>query len=203
MHLKSILNRVERHKSFVYTQATFVERDGVEPCIEVQIEPRANGRPICSGCGKKRPGYDRLAARRFEFVPLWNIAVFFVYALRRVDCPKCGVTVERVPWAEGKEHLTTTYRWFLARWAKRLSWKETAVAFNTTWDNVFRAVKHAVLWGIAIVIFPGSRPSAWRKSSGAAATPPSRSSPRSAAPSVCLGSSTIAPHRACDASLRF
>ena len=78
-----------------------------------------------------------------------NIAVFFVYALRRVDCPKCGVTVERVPWAEGKEHLTTTYRWFLARWAKRLSWKETAVAFNTTWDNVFRAVKHAVLWGIA------------------------------------------------------
>ena len=149
MHLKSILNRVERHKSFVYTQATFVERDGVEPCIEVQIEPRANGRPICSSCGKKRPGYDRLAARRFEFVPLWNIAVFFVYSLRRVDCPKCGVTVERVPWAEGKEHLTTTYRWFLARWAKRLSWKETAVAFNTTWDNVFRAVKHAVLWGIA------------------------------------------------------
>ena len=149
MHLKSILNRVERHKSFVYTHATFVEGDGVEPCIEVQIKPRANGRPICSGCGQKRPGYDRLAARRFQFVPLWNIAVFFVYALRRVDCPKCGVTVERVPWAEGKEHLTTTYRWFLARWAKRLSWKETAVAFNTTWDNVFRAVKHAVLWGLA------------------------------------------------------
>ena len=38
MHLKSILNRVERHKSFVYTHATFVEGDGVEPCIEVQIK---------------------------------------------------------------------------------------------------------------------------------------------------------------------
>ena len=91
------------------------------------------------------PGMRRLfAASKHR-----NIAVFFVYALRRVDCPKCGVTVESVPWAEGKEHLTTTYRWFLARWAKRLSWKETAVAFNTTWDNVFRAVKHAVLWGLA------------------------------------------------------
>jgi len=35
VRLKSILNRVERHKSFGYTQATFVERDGVEPCTGV------------------------------------------------------------------------------------------------------------------------------------------------------------------------
>ncbi len=121
----------------------------VEPKIEVVIEPRANSRAICSGCGEKRPGYDRLSPRRFQFVPLWNIAVFFVYAMRRVDCPACGVTVERVPWGEGKEHLTTSYRWFLARWAKRLSWQETADAFNTTWDNVFHSVKHAVEWGLA------------------------------------------------------
>ena len=59
------------------------------------------------------------------------------------------MTVERVPWGEGKEHLTTCYRRFLARWAKRLSWKETADAFSTTWDNVFRSVKHAVEWGLA------------------------------------------------------
>ena len=147
MHLKSILNRVERHKCFVYKQVRFV--DGlVEPELEVEIEPRANSRAICSGCGEKRPGYDRLSPRRFQFVPFWNITVFFVYAMRRVDCPTCGVTVERVPWGEGKEHLTTSYRWFLARWAKRLSWKETADAFNTTWDNVFRSVKHAVERGL-------------------------------------------------------
>ena len=82
-------------------------------------------------------------------MPLWNIAVFFVYAMRRVNCPICGVTVERVPWSDGKEQLTTSYRWFLARWAKRLSWTETAAAFNTTWEHVFRSVKYAVHWGIA------------------------------------------------------
>ena len=59
-------------------------------------------------------------------MPLWRIAVFFVYAMRRVDCPKCGVVVEEVPWGDGKSHLTTTYRWFLAGWAKRLSWQEVA-----------------------------------------------------------------------------
>ena len=87
--------------------------------------------------------------RRFEFIPLWGIAVYFVYAMRRVDCAQCGVTVERVPWAEGKNRLTMSYQWFLARWAKRLSWREVASAFRTTWENVFRSVKMAVFWGLA------------------------------------------------------
>jgi len=147
MQLKSILNRVERYKSFVYKKVTWVE-DASEPTIEVRIEPRANGRLVCSGCGRPGPGYDRLPVRRFQFVPLWGIAVFFVYAMRRVDCPSCGVTVERVPWARGKSRLTTSFRWFLARWAKRLSWLEVASIFRTTWRNVFRSVKHAVFWGV-------------------------------------------------------
>jgi len=147
MQLKTILNRIEHFKSFVYTQAQMIDADG-ELSLEVTIEPRANGRPICSGCQQVRPGYDRLKPRRFEYVPLWGIAVWFVYTMRRVECPTCGVTVEEVPWADGKCHLTTSYRWFLARWAKRLSWQEVSRVFHTSWDNVFRAVKHAVFWGL-------------------------------------------------------
>ena len=77
------------------------------------------------------------------------MAVFFLYGLRRVDCPRCGIKVERVPWAEGKNHLTTTYAWFLAKWARRLSWTAVAEEFQTKWDNVFRSVKMAVAWGLA------------------------------------------------------
>jgi transposase len=145
VQLKTILNHVERHKSFVYREARFADD---KTAIEIPIEPRANGRAICSGCGERRAGYDRLPERRFEYVPLWQISVCFVYAMRRVDCPTCGVKVERVPWGDGKNQLTTPYRWFLANWAKRLSWKEAAVAFGTTWQNVFRSVQHAVLWGV-------------------------------------------------------
>jgi transposase len=36
----------------------------------------------------------------------------------------------------------------LARWARRLSWKETAEAFRTSWDKVFDAVEHVVTWGL-------------------------------------------------------
>ena len=147
MQLKTILNRVESFKSFVYGKAQWVEGTG-RPTLEVEVRARKNGRAICSGCGCPGPGYDRLPQRRFEFVPLWGIAVLLVYAMRRVDCPSCGVTVERVPWADGKCHLTTSYRWFLARWAKRLAWEEVACIFQATWRDVFESVKHAVFWGI-------------------------------------------------------
>jgi len=154
MQLKTILNRVHRQPGFVYG-AMRIHEAPKGLMLVVDMEPRANGKPICSDCGRPGPGYDRLEERHFEFVPLWGILVFFSYAMRRVDCPRCGVKVERVPWAEGKQHLTTAYQWFLAGWAKRMSWKEVAEAFRTTWENVFRSVEMAVEWGRAHVDLSG------------------------------------------------
>ncbi len=148
MQLKTILNRVQKFKYFVYGRVCWVEAASV-PTVEVELHPRRNSRPVCSVCGHRRPGYDRLTKRRFEFIPMWGIKVFFLYAPRRVDCPECGVRVERMPWAVGKHRLTESYAWFLAGWARRLSWQEVAVAFRTSWDHVFRSVEMAVSWGRA------------------------------------------------------
>lgn len=75
--------------------------------------------------------------------------VSLVYAMRRVDCRRCGVVAEMVPWATGKSPATHAFVWFLASWAKVLSWQETARRFATSWDTVYQAVKHAVDWGLA------------------------------------------------------
>ena len=147
MQVKTILNRIQRHQSFVYGPARLVQ--GARLMLEVEVRPRANSRAKCSGCATLAPGYDTLPVRRFEFVPLWGMAVFLVYAMRRVSCPTCGVKVESVPWATGKHQLTDTYAWFLARWARRLSWKEVAEVFGTSWEKVFRSVELAVEWGRA------------------------------------------------------
>jgi transposase len=155
MQLKTILNRVQKHRSFVYGTVRLLE-EAAGPVLEVPIRRRSNSRGICSRCGAPGPGYDTMPARRFEFVPLWGIKVFFVYARQRVDCRPCGgVHVEAVPWAEGKNHLTSTYMWFLARWAKRLSWTEVASAFRTTWDHVYDSVAMAVRWGRAHMSLEG------------------------------------------------
>ena len=64
--------------------------------------------------------------------------------MRRVTCPDHGVVTEEVPWSEGKQTQTVEMRQFLANWARRLSWSETATCFGTSPGKVFRAVKWIV-----------------------------------------------------------
>ena len=137
------LTRVHQVKGFVYEKVRFVGDE-----IEVEVRPRKGTRPICSGCDWPRPGYDTLPSRRFAFVPLWAIGVFLIYAMRRVDCPTCGIKVERVPWGVGKRPMTRAQAVFLARWARRLSWREVASIFQTSWESVFRSVQWVVEYGL-------------------------------------------------------
>jgi transposase len=148
MHLQSILRRLYPHKGFVYQTPRFCEQRG-QRVLHVPLRSREGCRPVCSGCRKPGPGYDHLAERSFQFVPLWGLAVFFVYRMRRVDCPRCGVTVEQVPWARGKEQQTEAFGWFLTFWAKLLPWQQVAEVFRVSWGTVFAAVERAVEWGLA------------------------------------------------------
>jgi len=75
MQIKTILNRVQKFKSFVYGTVRYVEGASV-PTLEVEINARLNSRPVCSGCGGKRPGYDSLPERRFQFIPMWVTKCF-------------------------------------------------------------------------------------------------------------------------------
>ena len=146
MELITILNRCHRFRGFVYHRATFSPD---HKSIEISVRPRKGSVAVCSRCHQPAPGYDQLAERRFEFIPLWGFFVFLLYAMRRVDCRRCaGVVVEEVPWGDGKRTLTKAYMLFLARWARHLSWKETAEAFRTSWEKVFDAVEHVVTWGL-------------------------------------------------------
>lgn len=46
----------------------------------------------------------------------------FVYAMRRVNCPRCGkLRVKRLPWADGKQRSTKALEWFIADRARRLA----------------------------------------------------------------------------------
>jgi transposase len=146
MQLITILNRCHRFRGFVYESAKFSPAE--RTTIEVHVRPRVGTAAICSGCHQPAAGYDHLPERRFEFIPLWGFLVFFLYRMRRVNCEACGVVVEEVPWASGKHQLTKVYMQFLAHWARKLSWKETAEAFRTSWEKVCHSVEYIVSWGL-------------------------------------------------------
>jgi len=146
LQLLTILNRCHRFPGFVYHQARF---SSDHKSIEIGVRPRKGSRAVCSRCHQPGPGYDQLAERRFEFIPFRGFLVFLVYSMRRVDCRRCeAVVVEEVPWSDGKRTLTRAYMLFLARWARKLSWKETAEAFRTSWEKVFDAVEYVVTFGL-------------------------------------------------------
>ena len=154
MLIKTLLNKVERFKSFVYDTVQIITIAKKEALV-IDIRARKNSKPKCPECGHRCAVYDRQPQRLFEYVPIWTFKVYFRYAPRRVSCPKHKVKVEALPWAQGKERMTCSYKVYLSRWARRLSWKETADIFETSWDTVFRAVSFVVEFGLAHRNFDG------------------------------------------------
>lgn len=153
MLLKTLLNKTHWLANFVYGKVSLINtgsEENPEEQIVAEIKPRLNSKPCCSGCGQIAPkyGYAEKSPRLFEHVPVWGIKVFFSYRMRRVNCRKCGVRVERVPWSSGKSPQTKALQWFLSDWAKLLDWSQVAEKFKVNWRQVYTAVKAAVDYGL-------------------------------------------------------
>lgn len=148
LEVKTLLNLVQPFLGFVY-RSVRLRGSGGSARVEVKIEPHQRIAGKCSRCLAPSPGYDVMDERRWLFVPVWGIVVHFFYRPRRVSCKIHGVVVEHMPWNVGKRPITTAMMGFLARWARRLSWRETARVFRTSWESVYRSVEWFVEWGLA------------------------------------------------------
>jgi len=138
---------VQRFVGFVYVEVRLhSHRD--QPWIDITVQPHRGIHRRCGRCQEPAPGYDCLPERSWQFVPLWGIPTWFRYAPRRVNCAAHGVVVEHIPWGDGKRPVTCAMMAFLARWARRMSWRETARVFLTSWEAVFRSVEWFVEWGL-------------------------------------------------------
>ena len=146
--VKSLLRRVQELAGFVVKQTRLV---GPKRKMRIEVhlvaDPRRKAR--CSRCEQACACYDTQPERRWHFVPLWGIPLNLVYSPRRVECKRDGVVIEHLPWSAGKSPYTKAFMLFLARWARRLSWKEAAMTFGASWDAVHRSVEWVVQWGLA------------------------------------------------------
>ena len=150
LQVNTLLNAIQHFPGFVYQDIRLCRhRDGRPSVINITVAAHGGMGAKCSRCLKPAPGYDRLEQRSWLFIPLWGVVTWFCYAARRVDCPEHGVVVEHLPWSEGKRPVTRAMIGFLARWARRLSWRETARAFGTSWECVYRSVAWFAHWGLA------------------------------------------------------
>ena len=148
LNLKTIINFKEKYPKFKMTDSRFIEKDDVK-IIQLTFEPKNKSKGICSLCDQSCPCYDHLKPRSFNHIDLWGIATEYLYRMRRVSCSEHGITVEKVPWSDGKSPLTLSCAWHLSEWVKLLSIEEVARRFKTSWHLVFNAVAMAVIWGRA------------------------------------------------------
>jgi transposase len=143
MLIKTLLNKCYPVKGFVFGKVSLRNET-----LWVEVKARQRTQAKCSCCYQAGPTYDHLKERCFKFIPVWGYKVKLRYRPRRVRCPKDGVKVEKIPWADGKSPVCEPFKIFLAHWAKSLSWKEVAVQFKVSWRNVFESVQYVVDYGL-------------------------------------------------------
>jgi len=119
--------------------------------VVAEVERCSHRRLRCGRCGlvaKGTKGRTR-GLRRWRDLSMGGKWLVIVYGPYRVVCAVCGVTTERVPWAERWARITRRLAEAVAAMAKDRDWKATASYFALNWKTVVSAVERAVARGLA------------------------------------------------------
>ena len=93
--------------------------------------------PYCSSCGQGvRAVHDRYEGRRWRHLDLGALRVWLRYTMQRVNCPRCGVVVELVPWAENQSWFTYELEEQVAYLAQRTDKTTLSRLMRISWNTV-------------------------------------------------------------------
>jgi transposase len=147
MRMETFIRKSLRLKA--HTVVKVEEREG-EGVLVVYIERLGSRRLRCGECGlqTQRVAPTRRPARRWRDLAMREHLVELVYAPFRVWCSRCGLRVERVPWAEKWQRVTHALFRAVATLTRVLDWSSVAAHFRLNWKTVAAIVEGAVLWGL-------------------------------------------------------
>ena len=111
--------------------------------LVIDVAPRWRN-PRCSECGEICPGYDRIRDRRWRHLDVAGMQFHLRYDTRRVDCPTCGIKVERVPWAETGSWFTRPFEDHVGYLAQRCDKTTVSAMMRVAWDTVGAIIQRVV-----------------------------------------------------------
>ena len=116
----------------IYVKQVAMAADGP---LAVSVEPSWR-RSRCGTCGQRAPRYDRQPEREWRHLSWGRVAALLRYAPWRVSCPRCGVKVERVPWANGSSAFTSAFEELAAYLAQVMDRTAVSRVLGISWVTV-------------------------------------------------------------------
>jgi transposase len=101
--------------------------------------------PICSGCCKRvHAVHDTYEGRRWRHLDVAGLRLWLRYTIRRPRCPRCGVTVELVPWAAPQSWFTYDFEQHVAYLAQRADKTTLSDMMRIGWATVGSIIERVV-----------------------------------------------------------
>lgn len=101
--------------------------------IELRAKPGAPKR--CSRCGSIVAEIHDVSERRVRDLPIWELDTWLIVPRARLQCPRCGPTVEAVPWLDKHQRMTTRLAEKISRLAMVLPLAHVADWFQIHWTT--------------------------------------------------------------------
>lgn len=130
MRATTLLNKLLGIKS---TRVVGLEFDDEGLVLDVVPTTRV---PRCAGCGRGVARVKDRRARRWRHLDLAGMRLHLRYTLRRVDCRRCGITSELVPWAAYNSWFTGAFEQLVAYLAQQASKSVVAETMRVAWQTV-------------------------------------------------------------------
>jgi transposase len=118
-----------------------VRREGVTaerpvPRVVLTLEGVPGQVRRCSRCGEIVGEVHDVTPREVRDLPILDAETWLIVPRVRLQCPRCGPTVEAVPWLDRYARMTQRFAESVARLAQVLPIKQVAQHFGLSWDTV-------------------------------------------------------------------
>ena len=123
--------------------------------IELRAKRRAPHR--CSRCGEVVVAVHDVTPRRVRDLPIAEWDTWLLVPRVRLQCPRCGPTIEAIPWLDRYQRMTKRLADKIAGLAQVLPIKEVARWFGVGWDTVKAIDKRALIARLGRVELDGVR----------------------------------------------
>ena len=104
--------------------------------IVLDLAPAPDAVRHCSRCGEAVAAVHEVTPRLVRDLPILDADTWLRVPRARLACPRCGPTVEQVPWLDRYARMTTRFAESVARLCQVLPVKHVAAWFRLGWDTV-------------------------------------------------------------------